>query len=104
MNLEFIKNIPEFDKYLNEEERIMLETIGQDKFIALYEKFIKLNYYFSGERIYKIRRQYIKSMKDKMSAKQLARQTDQSERVVYKIWQEENCDNLELFEEKQEKE
>jgi hypothetical protein len=100
MNLEFIKDL-DYEKYFNQEELLMVETIGLDNTIKLYEKFIKTTFYFSSERINAMRKEYVKKMHGKCSVQDLVRQTGYSERTIYNIWSNNNMDNLELFEDNQ---
>lgn len=97
MNLEFIKQI-DYDKYLNEDQRRIVERFGVDVLIGLHEEFGKMSVYFSTEPFTSMAHEYVSKMKHKKSARELAREFGKSERWVYNCWNNGNGDNLDLFE------
>ena len=97
MPLDFIKEI-DFEKYLNEDQKRILERFGVDVLIGLHEEFGKMSVYFSTEPFAAMRQEYVRSMQGKVSARDLARMFDKSERWVYNCWNESTNDNLDLFE------
>jgi hypothetical protein len=48
MNLDWIKTIPDFISYFNDDHRIVIELIGIDNYFLLYDYFGKTGIYFSG--------------------------------------------------------
>lgn len=100
MGLEYIKEI-EYEKHLNEDQKRIVERFGIDVLIGLYEEFGKMSVYFSTEPFTAMRQEYVRKMKNIKSPKELAREFDKSERWVYNIWNENNDDNLNLFEEEE---
>jgi hypothetical protein len=98
MDLSFIKEI-DYKKHLNEDQQLIVENIGIDGLLQLQNKFNKMVIYFPEEPFNAMRREYAKKMKDKMTARDLARKLERSERWVYSCWNEGNDDNLNLFEE-----
>ena len=97
MDLSWIKDI-EYQKYFNEDQQRILDRFGIDVLIGLHEEFGKMSLYFSTEPITAMSKEYVIKMKDKKSAKELARQFNKSERWVYEIWRSSNKDNFDLFE------
>lgn len=97
MTFEFIKEI-DYKKFLNEDQLRIVESIGIEALIQLQENFNKMVIYFPEEPFNAMRREYARKMKDKMSARDLARKLERSERWVYTCWNEDNNDNLDLFE------
>ncbi len=100
MDLNFIKEI-DYQKYLNEDQKRILERFGEDVLIGLHEEFGKMSVYFSTEPFSIMLREYVRKMKGKKSPKELAREFDKSERWVYNIWNEGTDDNLNLFEDEE---
>lgn len=97
MNLTLLKNI-DLEKYLNEEQKLMLQIIGPEKFLELHETFKKVSYYFSIDWLIPARNEYILKAKETMSVKDIARETGLSEVHVYDIIRKHtNSDNYELF-------
>jgi hypothetical protein len=48
MNLDWIKTIPDYITYFNDDHRIVIELIGIDNYFLLYDYFGKTGIYFSS--------------------------------------------------------
>jgi hypothetical protein len=47
MNLDWIKSIPDYIKYFNDDHQLIISLIGFDNYIKLYQYFGKTGVYFS---------------------------------------------------------
>lgn len=48
MNLEWIKTVPDYINYFNQDHQLIIDLIGINNYIRLYSYFSKTGIYFSG--------------------------------------------------------
>jgi Mor family transcriptional regulator len=96
--MDWLKEI-DYEKILPEEYNEIIELIGLDNFIKLFERFSKLSLYFSETPINRAKKEYVKMAKRQGSTpREIARKLGVSERFVYGVISEKHLDNYNLFE------
>lgn len=112
MKYDWIKDIPDFEKYFTTDQRDSIEQLqeffrennldielGFDAYMKLHERFEKTSIHFSSAPIMMLKKLW--SIKNKhVPYNQAARILGVSEKTIYNWREEKNCDNLNLFEEK----
>jgi hypothetical protein len=93
--LDWIKNM-DYAAYFPEEYNEMIELIGIDKFLTVYERFSKTQIYFSEKPLNALRREYILKNPE-TEAKELARKLDVSDRYIYKVRGGRDPDTIDMF-------
>ncbi|AFH47807.1 Hypothetical protein IALB_0093 [Ignavibacterium album JCM 16511] len=84
MKMDWIKDI-DYNKFLDGDLKLLVNTIGIDKFIELYSHFAKTAIYFSEKPLMEMKQEYIRKYFGFKNEKELARMLGVSERLVYKI-------------------
>ncbi|QKJ99913.1 MAG: hypothetical protein HND40_10250 [Ignavibacteriota bacterium] len=84
MKMGWIKDI-DYNKFLDGDLKLLVNTIGIDKFIELYSHFAKTAIYFSEKPLMEMKQEYIRKHFGFKNEKELARMLGVSERLVYKI-------------------
>lgn len=84
MKMDWIKDI-DYNKFLDGDLKLLVNTIGIDKFIELYSHFAKTAIYFSEKPLMEMKQEYIRKHFGFKNEKELARMLGVSERLVYKI-------------------
>ncbi len=82
--MDWIKEI-DYNKYLDGDLKIIVDTVGIDNFIKLFKIFSKTAIYFSERPLMEMKQEYIRKHFGQKSEKELARELGVSERLVYKI-------------------
>lgn len=100
---DWIKEL-DFTPHLTEEYLEIIDLIGLDNFIKLFNRFKKMPVYFTETPIIKLKKEYIKLsaeriQRNEISINKLAYTLDVSERFIYNVLADNNCDNYNLFEE-----
>lgn len=85
--MEWIKEM-DYKKHFDGDLLILLEIIGIDKLIKIYEVFGKTSIYFSEKPIMQMKREYIKRHFGLINDRELARKLGVSQRLIYKIAKE----------------
>ena len=98
MRADWIKSIPDYERFFTPEEREMIAAIGIDNFIALLEKFAKTSFYFSNKSINDLRKRWVVINKN-VPYDEAARILGVSVSSIYNWRDEKNTDNLSLFNE-----
>lgn len=84
MKNDWIKDI-DYSKFLDGDLELLVDVIGIEKFIELYEYFAKTAIYFSERPLMGMKQEYIKKYFGVKGERELARMLGVSERLVYKI-------------------
>lgn len=87
-NLSFIKSVPKLINYFDEEEQFIIELVGIDNFLTLYQRYSKTGFYFSSASILKLKKAWC-IQNSHLTANELARACDVSSKSVYR-WLNEN--------------
>lgn len=82
--MDWIKKI-DYMKYLDGDLKLVVEIIGIDNFIKLFQVFSKTAVYFSERPLMEMKQEYIRKHFGEKNEKELARELGVSERLVYKI-------------------
>lgn len=82
--MNWIKKI-DYNKFIKGDLKILLDIIGIDNFIKLYETFAKTAVYFSEKPIMEMKQEYIRKYFGTMNVKELARMLGVSERLIFKV-------------------
>ncbi len=82
--MDWIKEI-DYNKYLDGDLKIVVDIVGIDNFIKLFQVFKKTAIYFSERPLMEMKQEYIRKHFGQKSEKELARELGVSERLVYKI-------------------
>ncbi len=102
MNLDWIKEL-DYTKAFNDDYIEIIELIGIDNFLKLYNHFRKLPLYFTEAPFTRLKSDYIRKHKQgirdgRLNISQICRRLDVSQRFVYKVLEEANYENYDLFE------
>ncbi len=93
---ELVKQL-DYEKYFNDEERLMIEIIGIDKFITLLEEFKSTYFYFSTERLNEIKKEWVKKQGRSQSKFVLCKKTGFSQRTIERLLGDPIDDEASLF-------
>lgn len=101
--MNWIKDI-DYNQFLSDDEKDMVETIGFDNYVKLLGRFKKTTFYFTDRAFLNMKKKFIVENKT-VPPKQLARDLELSEMTVYNVLREatiaKNDDNYNLFEEQE---
>ncbi len=98
MKLEWIKSIPEYEKFFNEDARWIINRFGIDGYLDMLEHFSKNQVYFSTKSILDLKKEWAVRNKN-IDYNEAARTLDVSIKTIYNWRQETGPENLNLFEE-----
>lgn len=98
MKYGWIKDIPDFIKYFTPDLQQQIELIGFENFMTIYEVFAKTTVLYSTKPIQELQKQWAINNPHVHYA-EAARILGVSEKTIYKWRQNNNTDNLDLFEE-----
>lgn len=101
---EWVKTIPDYQEYLKENYKTILDVIGIDKFLELMDVYKKTNLYFSEKPIQYLRKLYVKQNLH-LPTGEIARNIGCSEQFVQQCisemtskYKNKKIENLNLFE------
>lgn len=100
MKYEWIKSIPEFEKYFGDDHRLIIDMVGTDNYLKLLEHFSKTGIYFGSASINALKKEWTLKNKE-VPPNEAARTLDVSTKTIYNWRQEAGPDNYDLFEEEE---
>lgn len=98
---EFVEQM-KWKEVFNEDELAICELVGLEGFLKLLNHFRGMPFYFSEERIKKLKREYIQTNPDNLSKEELARKMGFALMTVYRYAANGTPQNLNLFEDNDE--
>ncbi|MFC2085210.1 hypothetical protein ACFLS9_09140 [Bacteroidota bacterium] len=88
MNLDWIKNIEDPEKYLEGDAKNLYEALGAESFIKLYGEFNKTRIIISERHLLDAKKHYILKNYDGANTRELMRILDVSEWYINQVIQE----------------
>lgn len=87
-NLDFLKTVPDFNNYFDEEKKFIIKVTGVDGFLKLYQRYSKTGLYFSSASILKLKKAWCNQNRQ-LTYNELARVCGVSPKTIYR-WLNEN--------------
>ena len=95
MKLEWIKSIPDYEDYFNQEHQMIIDLIGIDNYIKLYEHFGKTGVYFGSTPINSLKKAWAQLHRE-VDSTDAARILGVSTKTVYNFRQTPGCETMEI--------
>lgn len=99
MKHNWMKDIPDFEKYFTRDQRDAIKAIGFDAYMLLHDRFEKTSIHFSSTPIMMLKKAWAIINKH-IAYNEAARILGVSEKTIYNWREEKNADNYNLFEDK----
>ncbi|MBX3008650.1 MAG: hypothetical protein KF816_11575 [Melioribacteraceae bacterium] len=99
MNYDWIKEIPNYLDFFTNDQKIMIEVVGIEKYMELHERFGSTSFYFSNQSMVYAKKAWAQKNRH-IHYSEAARILGVSVQSIYNWREEKNSDNLNLFEAK----